>query len=453
MDLSVEYSEFVLPNSLALLLRRMGFTPMNSEQSNNPLLNRNDDDVMYYAATNHDLSLYVVDEVRSKNILYNPSDTLARAFLRRDASTLTALRDAAGERFESYYPVVPSGSDNTPMEVDKTEEDISIDVVDPSGWNYDVSDSDFVKRQYKPNVTQLRHRDDKDLSDGDYDIIAKCPEARRVVYVEGYSSRSRIIFNEVTVHSERLVIPLIKIHNGLGICLMHKVTDIIFLDGALNPVQTLDVYDQACDFLSALRRDGVSNVVDYPLLTTLGSIIDHDLETLYTDLRVGSRVMDGECSYEFESKSRGGIADVATLGYLVNNMVAPRHLLLCVGDRSALCMSLHTAEKFVTLVKGRVPEQRSVIYQCVEAFKQFLYRIGFPGELPRHETLEETYRLYTNIKMITYKLQETDGNIKVDMQPFTSALKSSHQSPANTVYTFNNWVEQDSGIKFYAFIY
>lgn len=441
---SVKYTNFVLAEAITALLRRAGLTTRSyaAATTNTAATGYTDDGVLEAAAAVFDTSIYLDDRVREGKYLYtNRSAGGSKVFILREESTLYA--SLSGDD-DLYAPV--HAEDDPPMEEEAAvPEPLDTGALgDASGWYYDTAANDFARRTRKQNVFRQTNLAAPPISDDGYGMIIQCPAGKSVVYLEGYGERDMVSFGPCALHENKLAVPLLHVPNGLGICMLNGVTDLVMLDSALNPVDFLKPYDHLAYFVEGLSAEGPVAVVDRPLLTSLQDVVDDDVAGKYRDLRVGDTVTAGECTYDYDALDRGGIPQTSTLGHLKDGMESLKHLVMVVGGKSKLCMSVGNLEQCMRAVDGYLPAGKSVVYGAVERFVQFLYRVGYQGALPAYETFEPLYRMYVNVKLIEDKLRETGGTCKIDMSPFQDVLATDV-----TYLEFKEWKEEASGLDFY----
>lgn len=468
----VKYSKFTLRQVLEYLLWKC---KLEEKRRINTTVSTNwFDPVAEAVALSYGATIYVKNAVDGENKVYN---TPRGGSLRVSLPSVYIVREDEhivwdeGERFAlagltySEYSTAPKTDALVSVESDvidkgSTEESMSgVSSSDKlgSGWYFDEEKGRFERSIKRANVvTSTPTEDENDLSDLDGSLVVLYPDETPVpiLYIEGYSAEGMIMFPKVTLFDRtKINAQLLKIEEGLDICLLHKVTDLYFLDANYTPVAHLDVHRSVRRLLRKLAREGSAKitVIGEPLLESVKDLVEHDIAKSYGNLRVGGTVVDGECCYHYDNLRGGGVPKASTLNHLVESMDVKKYVL-CEHFRAvprremAVCMSIHNLSYYLSCVENYLPTQRSAVYQCIAKFVHFLYKVGFGGEFPSYEDPLSAYRVYQNIQTFEIDMRREGGNVDLDTSGFLlNYLDEKRRAP---VLRFRDGKEETTGLRY-----
>lgn len=429
------------------LLRRSGLSQID-EGTNTKLRcdNGTEDGQAMEVSLLFNVTLYLYNATTDRHSMYNPSGH-SKVFVMQTHDTLSTFDGADDGTYTLVDIPTTQAYPSTDVEMSSPSSDIGGHAIEGSSdWTYEITPGNVDRGVHRSNVQRgnitYNEEPSDDLTDTKYDLIIKCPKAKYAFVVEGYSRTCKVTFDTATIHTSKLSTPLLKIPNGLGICLLTKVIDIFVLDEGANPIQHIDLYSDLATFAKGLGS-GISKVqVNTPLAgVTDADIIRSDIGSRYTNIRIGREIIDGECVYHFDNNARGGVNDRSTLGYMVNSSTISQ-ALMCIDNQSSLCLSMDTLDKILASIDSYLPEGKSIIYQTVRRFILFLYKMGFLHELVYYDTPEDAFSMYCNIRLAADKLNMHGGDGDIDMEPFQPFY---NRTPY--VYKFNKWTEVQTGIK------
>lgn len=420
------YTDFVIVDSLSLAIRSQGLSTNNSTPvitPPNPIAQF--DALCDAVAKSFGCSLYLDDKVRKSKNRYNthgPASNTNVVFIERspEAFIISPQQQDTScySRYEATHAITNLEElEKAPENIEKITEDFTEEAL---GWFYDVFKND-PKSPYSTIPRNVYPADLKESASsvprGEIDMIIQCPE-KDVIHVLGYSSRGMITFPKSTLYTNKLSTPILRVPDGLGICLVAGAQEIFLLSSSFNPILAFQFIPQFVRFVKAIGVKGCFvTVLDDPIPTKLDEIIDADIEAKYGNLRVGTNIVQGECTYDYEALDRDGIPQSSTINHLVSRWGITKPIL-CVKE-SFLCMNLHTLERIIEVINEYLPRDRSVIYKTIERFVNFLYRVGYSGEIPQYENLTDAFVAYQNIKVINSQLVTKDGTLTIDMSPFS----------------------------------
>ena len=434
------YTEFVIIDSLSIAIRSLLGSTNSTVVPTPPNPLAQFDTLCAAVAKSFDCVLYLEDEVRGTRQAYNAAATNHEVFIRRTPEEF--ITQVHGDRRGySRYEEANHGEQLDELEEEKEEEEedeerITEDFTEEAlGWYYDVFKTD-PKSPYKTiprNVYPATLKENTNpIPTGDFDLLVKCPD--KSTHILGYSSKGMVTFPRSTLYTDKLAKPVLRVPNGAGICLLAGVQDLYVLDQMFIPTLAFQFFPQFVRFTDGLaEEDARLAVLDDPVLTSLDDLIDSDIASKYRNLRVGSNIVQGECSYDYDGP--GGIPRSSTMRHMVSRWGLIKQVVAV--KPSVLCMSLDTLERLITVIDGYIPEERSVIYSTIERFVMFLYRAGYPGDMPKYENMTDAFVAYQNIKVINSQLVTTDGTLRIDLSPFSQHNKHSY-------LTIKNWKEANS---------
>lgn len=433
----------MLADSLAAALRSAGaqVPSFNSVPLDAPF-----DIVCDSLAKSSRITLVVIDIVRGRTFVYNTTTTgIPTIYVERTDEWFRVLPrkpSHAGQYVYYETPVTETLDHELPSAAPAPRGDPIAEDFDASGWVYDVDPTDCrTIRPEAPNVVLCVSS--QPMVVNELDLVIKLPGHYSASYAVGYSATAKVVFRSVVVHPREMAdsVSLIKIPNGMGVCLLNQVSDVIVSDQDFRPVCSFNVFAEVFAFVRGVYDSGVTGVIGKPLVTTAEEAIDDDIASRCTDLRVSGEIQDGECLYSYRAAHRGDIPQTAKLKTLMTSSGVFTDVLHTPS--SCLCFTLEAVDGILAVMGRYVPTKRSILYTVNEAFVTFLCAIGYPHELPNYETLKDAYGVYMNVRIINARLTSGDGTLVVDMRPFQSITNTA----ANTV-TLNGWKEQHTAIMY-----
>ena len=444
--MEVPYTDFVIADSLIAVVRSATGSNNPTKPISPPNPKEQFDALCDAVAKSFKCTLYVVDEVRRSRHVYNSTSSDGEVFIRRTSRVFRVIPAGEGEdpnTFSRYDPFQGDILDEL-REEERDEEKMIEDFSEEAlGWYYDVFKTD-PKSPYKTisrNVYPANIKEQsKPVPAGNFDMVIRCPAAAAdITHALGYSEKGLVTLPKSVLYTNKMSTPIVRIPHGAGICLQAGVLDIYVLDSNFIPVRAVHFFQQISRFVDGLQDDGTPvAVLDEPVLTSLDSLIEADIARKYKNLRVGSNIIQGECSYDYEDA--WGVKKSSTMGAIMSEW-GVYDSILCVKE-SDLCMSLETVENILTVVADYIPGAKSIIYTTIERFVNFLYRAGYEGDTPQYENSTEAFVAYQNIKVINSQLVATNGTLTLDMTPFTPttlhptlALKDWKETKSNVTYT------------------
>lgn len=425
--ISVPYSKFLFKHSLRSVFRRAGLIQKNEDPTNITLGNDQDTDAMIVSLA-FDVTLFLNQTVYNRKVVFNSSGS-TKMFITQTADALFTFK---GEDDGSYTHL-----DRPPADVEMATTDF-LTPTSESEWRFETFSADAVKGDHKANVR--RATDSGPLTNDGFDLIFKCSKGAQASVVEGYSFANKVTFDSVLVYTDKLNVPLVKIPNGLGICLINEVSDLFVLDSSYNPLQHVDLYSEISKFAK-----GVASPVTAPVLVNNPSVenmIAEDVKTRFPDLRVGE-VEGGECTYHYVNNARGGVIDRSSLGHMVSSTDLTKQLLCLKSESSHLCMSIDALEKTLSAIDEHIPQGRSIVYRTVKRFTTFLYKVGYCYQLMQFDEPLQMFTMYDNVRTVINRLDVQNGTGQIDMEIFQPFY---NRNPFTL--TLTKWVEKSTGIKF-----
>ena len=432
------YTQFVVTESLSTAIRSRGLSP-----SNNKILTyypknlqASFDDVCWEVAKLYGCNLYLIDAVRNILRVYNYDPIRPDVFIQRGQTSFFVFdgEDTLREKkeFLEYNPEATPVDIDEEVEAEQSAENISVDFSEEEalGWYYDIDKND------PRNPFKLIHRNvisaDNDLSklEGDYDMIIQCPKS--VAHVIGYSPGGMVTFPVSTLRTNKLHTPLLHIPHGYGLCLLSRVREVFLLDSTFTPVVWFEFFSEVVALVDGLESAKIA-VLDMPLVTTLGELLDADIASKYKNIKIGEEIVQGECSYEYISLDRGDVPQSGTLSYIVSKWGVTKPVV-CT-QRSVLCASLNTIDTIFTVIDRYISTDKSILYATIEKFVDFLYRTGHSEEIPSYENLKDAFIAYQNIKIINSQLASSEGSLDINLSIFNHnprTLSMQHWQEKNT---------------------
>lgn len=443
---SFRYTQFVVAEALTAAIRSKGF---NTTETNIPP-GSTFDAVCDTISKASGCQLYVMDRVRGGNYVYNSnSQETAPVSIERTSHAFVVLDGVPVDvHFVQYESASTTDLEYDLEEAEESETDRNEESMDPdfdsSGWYYDSVDDDFKSlKSMRPNV-KYTSRDQYDCAATaeSFDLFLKCPHDTTSRFVVGYSTTGKIVFSESVLFTRKLgdSTSLLKIPNGMGICMLTGVSDVLLLDKMHLPVAAYKLHEELYAFISGINRRGITGVIGNPLVQTTEDAIEFDIDSKYRNIQPSS-VEEGECVYSFEAQDKGKIPQFGTLNYMVSRGGLFKNLLHTPA--SNVCFSLESLEQTVIVLDRHLPRDRSIIYHTNEAFVNFLYVVGYPHEKPQYEDLPSAFKVYQNVKAINSNLVTNQGYLEIDMRPFQTITNTAH----NTL-TIIDWKEKNTGLRY-----
>lgn len=313
---------------------------------------------------------------------------------------------------------------------------------DCTGWHYDAVADDFKVLTYTaPNVKRFNEA----IKVDELDLVLVCSSTDfcrgnkdYIQYVLGFSPTDKIVFGEATINEDGIIL----IKDGLGICLVHCVTDIVFLDsGFKDAAPGVHLIDEFGSFVTDLNYSGDMIALDRPQVRSVKDMIKQEVNERFNGTLTFDhvRVSDGEQIYKYKDPASSEEM-CASFDTLVHEMCTDKHVMRTPNSR--LCMTMKMADMFVRAASLKnLGASPSLLYTVNRRFVCFLYTVGYPHEVRGYETLDEAFSVYYNIQTINTHLTHAGGTLEVDMRPFQSECNQ-----VKNTLMFENWREVHSGM-------
>ncbi|KAK3757160.1 hypothetical protein RRG08_061445 [Elysia crispata] len=430
--ITVPFRPFIFKESLSSLLRRAGFNQRNHQTTNTPT--DTSDDIAHDVSIDFQVALYLTRG--QQRTVYNP-EALSTVFVLQSEDTLETTQDEDPAEFTVYDP--SSRNDNDVEMVDlkevvKEEKETELEIMVKTMANTIPAVTNSAR--HKANIKHDKSVDD--LHVGTYDLFILSPKGDDAFYVEGYNETDVVQFRDATMYSRQICTPLLRIHMGAAVCLINKVTDIVVMDAAGNPLQFIEFYPQLCSFIKGVNNNSNNNkltALGRPLVKSLTDLVDDDVATRFSSIK-RSKSDSHESSFEYELKSGGFYKSTMSHLMQTNSIMTD---LLCVQS-SDVCMSLQTVQAIMGSVETYIPQNRSVLYSTVHKFVDFLFYVGYDHQLVYFDDLPGVSRMFNTLMSVKQELDRTGGTGLIDMrlfQPF--------ETQAEYFLRMHNYYEQTTG--------
>ncbi len=464
----VPFCEYAITQSLSQLFRRAGHeVNSNSVPHNESMLN-----TLEAFAKAASVTLYYLDDSSEVNYVFYGKVNASNDDIEMDTGVL-AISKTNGHlyvldgvprvpfsHYEGRYEGEVLEELESPMIDSEGELDdnrMGVDF-DSSGWFFEVyRDGSFEPKigqlASKSNVREERVKSTLSPKEyNDWDLYINIPVSERgidgrpdVFYACAFSSEGRVHFVNCTYYSSPsiLVIP-----DGLGICMLHKATQVFVMTRECVPVVSFDLYRDLSELISKLEDKAYEEfrAIGWPVAESPFDVILGHIDQKYKGIRATS-YSKGQCMYTYTDGLRNNISYSATHTELLDDFPLSVMDVPMTIEGCSVIVTLNAVENALPLLIKYYPQRPCVLYGTVETFFAFLMKTGYTRQLPDMETTNAVFGLYLNICKINNEMERLGGTLAVNMAPFFSA---SQFNEAPTLQ-FDQWVEQSSGLKYLPF--